>query len=73
VAATAAPAALAERVARAAAASPLADCSPAQRAELDELLAEASCLEDLPGKWQAAIVAAEQGAAPRGGCCCDGY
>jgi hypothetical protein len=41
------------------AAPPLSDISAAQREELDALLAEADAVEDLPGKWQAAVIEAE--------------
>ena len=50
---------------------PLSEISAAARAELDELVAAADSLEDLPGKWQAAVLRAEADAgdgAP-GGCC----
>jgi hypothetical protein len=62
--------ALEERVAAVAALAPLAELSADQLAELDELLAGASELEDLPGKWQAAVLEAELRAAgeePAGG------
>jgi hypothetical protein len=39
---------------------PLCDLSEAQRRELHEALFEAGSFEDLPGKWQAAILEAEQ-------------
>jgi hypothetical protein len=39
---------------------PLCELSAAQRRELHEALLEADSFEDLPGKWQAAILAAEQ-------------
>jgi hypothetical protein len=67
--------ALDERVAAVAALAPLAELSADQAAELDELLAAADDLEDLPGKWQAAVLEAELRAAgepPPGGhghCC----
>jgi hypothetical protein len=67
--------ALADRVSAAAQLAPLSGLSSAQRAELDELLASAGELEDLPGKWQAAVLEAEVRAAgeePAGGhghCC----
>jgi hypothetical protein len=50
-----------ERVEAAMLRPPLCEIAPSQRAELDELLTEAHALEDLPGKWQAAVVTAEQG------------
>jgi hypothetical protein len=62
--------ALADRVSAASQLAPLSELSSAQRAELDELLASADELEDLPGKWQAAVLEAELRAAgeePAGG------
>jgi hypothetical protein len=67
--------ALADRVAAASGLAPLCELSSAQRAELDELLTAAGELEDLPGKWQAAVLEAElraAGVSPAGGhghCC----
>jgi hypothetical protein len=64
--------ALEERVAAVAALAPLAELSADQLAELDELLLAAADLEDLPGKWQAAVLEAELRAAgepPDGGGC----
>lgn len=64
-------AALSERVEAALEREPLARMSALARAELLAALADARELEDLPGKWQAAILTAEAGApgpAP-GGCC----
>jgi hypothetical protein len=65
--------ALLERVRAAAAAPPLSELAAPQRAELEREAAGADALEDLPGKWQAALLEAE-GAAPGGhahghGCC----
>ena len=65
---------LAERVAAVSDREPLSAISAADRAELDAALAGAAELEDLPGKWQAAILSAETGAgaqpaASAGGCC----
>ena len=59
---------LRERFDEAAVGAPL---SQHQRAELDAVLAHARAFEDLPGKWQAALLAAEDGASPAapGGCC----
>jgi hypothetical protein len=51
--------ALLERVRAAAAAPPLSELAAGQRAELERELAEATSLEDLPGKWQAALLEAE--------------
>jgi hypothetical protein len=39
---------------------PLSEMGDLQRREFQEALLEAGSFEDLPGKWQAAIVAAEQ-------------
>jgi hypothetical protein len=39
---------------------PLSELSDLQRQEFHEALLEADAFEDLPGKWQAAIVSAEQ-------------
>ena len=50
-------------------APPLADMASAQEAELRAALERANELEDLPGKWQAAILAAELAAPPKRGCC----
>lgn len=67
---------LAERIAAVDAQAPLGELSAADRAELDALAAQAHALEDLPGKWQAAVLAAEGraagGAAPSHGGCCHG-
>jgi hypothetical protein len=38
---------------------PLSELDDLQRREFHEALLEAGSFEDLPGKWQAAIVAAE--------------
>lgn len=53
-------AALSERVGRAVAYPPLAELDDLQRREFREALLEAGSFEDLPGKWQAAILEAEQ-------------
>ena len=39
---------------------PLRDMGAGQRREFHEALLEADSFEDLPGKWQAAVVTAEQ-------------
>ena len=39
---------------------PLCEMGDAQRHEFHEALLQADSLEDLPGKWQAAIVKAEE-------------
>ena len=56
----AASAALSRRVGKAVAYPPLCDMSELQRREFYEALLHADTFEDLPGKWQAAIVRAEQ-------------
>jgi hypothetical protein len=39
---------------------PLSEMGDLKRREFHEALLDADSIEDLPGKWQAAIVAAEQ-------------
>ena len=39
---------------------PLCDMSDLQRREFHEALLDADAFEDMPGKWQAAILSAEQ-------------
>ena len=39
---------------------PLSEMGADQRREFTEALLDADSFEDLPGKWQAAVVAAEQ-------------
>jgi hypothetical protein len=39
---------------------PLSELGDLQRREFHEALLEAAAFEDLPGKWQAAVVEAEQ-------------
>ena len=51
---------------------PLCEISAAARAELDELVTLADSFEDLPGKWQAAVLRAESGSPDRSGGCCHG-
>jgi hypothetical protein len=53
-------AALSRRVEKVVAYPPLSEMSDYQRRELRESLLDADCFEDVPGKWQAAIVKAEQ-------------
>jgi hypothetical protein len=43
-------------------APPLSELSASQRAELERELEVAESFEDLRGKWQAAVLVAEQGA-----------
>jgi hypothetical protein len=53
-------AALSRRVQKAVGYPPLCEMSDVQRRELHQVLLEADNFEDLPGKWQAAILKAEQ-------------
>jgi hypothetical protein len=48
------------RVGKAVAYPPLCDMSDLQRRKFHEALLDADGFEDLPGKWQAAILEAEQ-------------
>jgi hypothetical protein len=50
---------LAERFAAASASEPLNDLAARDRAELDVLLARVEDFDELPGRWQAALLAAE--------------
>jgi hypothetical protein len=63
---------LAARVEAALKRPPLCEVSAAARAELDELVAVADSLEDLPGKWQAAVLRAEGGDGGGSSGCCAG-
>jgi hypothetical protein len=68
--------ALAQRFEDAAAREPLAALAPSCRRELTGVLARTEAFEDLPGKWQAALLQSEQapGAVPaHGGSCCGGH
>jgi hypothetical protein len=65
-----APPSLGARFAAAAAREPLCALSPAARAELAAVLEAAAELGDLPGKWQAALLAAEAGGARADPCRC---
>ena len=51
---------LSRRVGKVVAYPPLSEMSAEQRREFHEALLEADTFEDLPGKWQAAILKAEQ-------------
>jgi len=51
---------LSRRVEKVVAYRPLSDMGDLQRREFHEALLEADSFEDLPGKWQAAILKAEQ-------------
>jgi hypothetical protein len=51
---------LSRRVERVVGYPPLSDMTDPQRREFHEALLDADSFEDLPGKWQAAILKAEQ-------------
>jgi hypothetical protein len=51
---------LSRRVGKVVGYAPLSELDAAQRREFHEALLEAATFEDLPGKWQAAILKAEQ-------------
>ena len=53
-------AALSRRVGKVVGYPPLSEMSDQQRREFHEALLDADGFEDLPGKWQAAILKAEQ-------------
>jgi hypothetical protein len=53
-------AALSRRVEKVVGYPPLSDLGDLQRREFHEALLDAETFEDLPGKWQAAILHAEQ-------------
>jgi hypothetical protein len=46
---------------------PLSDMTDFQRREFHEALLDADAFENLPGKWQAAVLKAEQGSAQAAG------
>ena len=50
---------LSRRVQKVVGYTPLCDMGEVQRRQFQEALLEASSFEDLPGKWQAAILGAE--------------
>jgi len=52
--------ALSRRVGKVVRYAPLVDMVDRQRREFHEALLEADSFEDLPGKWQAAVLEAEQ-------------
>jgi hypothetical protein len=56
---------LSGRLAKAVACQPLCEMSDLQRREFHEALLDADAFEDLPGKWQAAILKAEHRGADR--------
>jgi hypothetical protein len=51
---------LSRRVEKVVGYAPLSDMSERQRREFHEALLDADGFDDLPGKWQAAIIEAEQ-------------
>ena len=51
---------LSRRVEKVVGYTPLSELSDLQRRELQEALLDADGFEDLPGKWQAAVLSAEQ-------------
>lgn len=51
---------LSRRVEKVVSSPPLSELSDLQRREFHEALLEAGGFEDLPGKWQAAILKAEE-------------
>jgi hypothetical protein len=51
---------LSRRVEKLVSYAPLSDMSTRQRRDFHEALLDADTFEDLPGKWQAAILNAEQ-------------
>jgi hypothetical protein len=51
---------LSRRVEKVVAHAPLSEMGAEQRREFHEALLDADAFEDLPGKWQAAILEAEQ-------------
>jgi hypothetical protein len=53
-------AALSRRVGKVVGSPPLSELSDIQRREFHEALLEADTFEDLSGKWQAAVLKAEQ-------------
>jgi hypothetical protein len=54
------PPGVADRVEKVVGYPPLSEASDLQRREFHEALLEAASFEDLPGKWQAAMLEAEQ-------------
>lgn len=66
---------LAERFRAVADRLPLSDLGPADRQELASVLERTGAFEDLPGRWQAALLSAEHPAAapPAAGGCCAGH
>lgn len=65
---------LAERFEAAAGHEPLSGLAPADAAELAAVLRRAERFEDLPGRWQAALLSAERPAADTSPSrCCGGH
>ena len=66
--------AVADRFSAASANLPLAGLSAEARRELEAVLARTAAFEDLPGKWQAALLESEAGgsAGAASSCCCSG-
>ena len=61
---------LVDRFAAAGAREPLNALGEPDRAELAALLLRVEDFDELPGRWQAALLAAETGASSGGGCGC---
>ena len=61
---------LTDRFAAVSARDPLNALGERDRAELTALLLRVEDFDELPGRWQAALLAAETGASSRGGCGC---
>jgi hypothetical protein len=61
---------LVERFAAAASRQPLNDLGETDRAELAALLLRTDDFDELPGRWQAALLSAESDAPPKRGCGC---
>ena len=64
---------LAERFAAAGTREPLSALCEPDRAELTALLLRVDDFDELPGRWQAALLSAESGVVPSGGCGCGGH
>jgi hypothetical protein len=63
-----------DRIEAAIARPPLSDVATSQLDELRELAADAAEIDDLPGKWQAAVLEAEQAFESRcSGDACEGH
>jgi hypothetical protein len=64
---------LAHRIEAAIARPPLSQVATSQLEELRDLAADADEIDDLPGKWQAAVLQAESGDGHAGSGCCHGH